>query len=681
MTRPAFRPGGRTAWTLLAVLGVWAGWRGTAPHGAALGVRDGEAARVDRRLAEEFGTPRGDVLLLSIRGLPVTADADSGRALLRTLLAPIAAHPAVLQVVSPGHALDSLLIGAPATNAVALVVLRGGTGVADAAALRLRGDDIMSAWRDRLPALSLRWTGRSLLFADLADAGTAEVRRAEWRAAIPLLLVAWWAFGGWRAALGALALAAVVVATGLGLGTALQRVIPDAGMLRLVLPLVGIGLAVDYALYLQRHGDRRVIRRAALLVTAGFAALLAAPTAELRAAGAGGIAAALLAAAVAATWPVAPRADAERGPSRWHGWVALVVRRRGLALLCGTLPLAILAWYATGLRLGTPLTAWLPDVMPSTAAIADLRAMRRTALLGTAHVLLRLPAEQGVLTPVGWEALRRTTLALRNVPGVAEVRSLTTIGTGERIVAEGVLPEAVRGATMSVDRRTALLEVIPEERLGEAGMRDLIARLRAQTPIHAGSTLEVGGPLAHALDYERAAGALLRRTVPFALGVTFLALLLMFRAPWLALKAVVLNALVVAAALGATVLVHQPPGGSLFPTVPLLAVIATFAVSMDYELFLLAGVRAARDRGVTGTAAVVEGVAATSGTIVRAAAIMVVLLLAFAAADLAPLRIAGFTLAVAVALDATLVRGVVAPALLALMAEWNWWPGDPPDRG
>jgi putative drug exporter of the RND superfamily len=152
-----------------------------------------------------------------------------------------------------------------------------------------------------------------------------------------------------------------------------------------------------------------------------------------------------------------------------------------------------------------------------------------------------------------------------------------------------------------------------------------------------------------------------------------------------ALKAVLLNLLVAAAALGATVLVFQhgfglsvlghQRMGSIFPTVPVLAFSASFGVSTDYELFLLSGVRASRERGATHRQSVVEGLATVGSTITRAALAMAGVFFAFAFSEMLPLAMMGFSLAVAVLIDATLVRLALAPATLALAGRWNWWPG------
>ena len=201
----------------------------------------------------------------------------------------------------------------------------------------------------------------------------------------------------------------------------------------------------------------------------------------------------------------------------------------------------------------------------------------------------------------------------------------------------------------------------------------------------AGASLRVGGIPALNADYEAVLGGRMLPVAALVVGGTLLALLLGFRAVVVAVKAVVLNLLSVGAALGALVLVFQDghggllaglPGGTgtVFPIVPILAFAIVFGLSMDYEVFLVARVLEARRSGLAETAAIAEGLARTGGLITSAAVIMVAVFGAFVFGNFLLIRMLGFTLAVAVLLDAVLVRSIIGPALLRLAGDWNWWP-------
>jgi RND superfamily putative drug exporter len=185
------------------------------------------------------------------------------------------------------------------------------------------------------------------------------------------------------------------------------------------------------------------------------------------------------------------------------------------------------------------------------------------------------------------------------------------------------------------------------------------------------------------------ADAISRRTplvVLLVVAGTFVALSLGFRSVLVPLKAVVLNLLTVGAALGVVVLVFQDGHGArligldgpldgTFAAVPLLVFCIVFGLSMDYEVFLLARVAESRHRGASEGAALVTGVGRSGQVITSAASIMVVVFGAFALGEFVLVKILGVALAAAVILDATLVRLVVGPALLAIAGRWNWWPG------
>ena len=201
-----------------------------------------------------------------------------------------------------------------------------------------------------------------------------------------------------------------------------------------------------------------------------------------------------------------------------------------------------------------------------------------------------------------------------------------------------------------------------------------------------GATLLVGGIPALNADYQTIVDDRLVPAMSLVVLGTFLALMVGFRSLFAAVKAIALNLFSVAASFGALVLVIQdghgsallgvPRGtGSVFPLVPIVAFAIVFGLSMDYEVFLVARVLEARRSGLNEMDAIPEGMARTAGLITSAAAIMIVVFAAFTFGDFLVVKMIGFTLAVAVLIDATLVRIVIGPALLRIAGDWNWWPG------
>jgi len=201
-----------------------------------------------------------------------------------------------------------------------------------------------------------------------------------------------------------------------------------------------------------------------------------------------------------------------------------------------------------------------------------------------------------------------------------------------------------------------------------------------------GAEIEVGGFAAASVDLQHHLLSRMPGIVALILGVTAIMLFFAFRSLLVPLKAVLLNCLSVSAAFGVTVLVFQHGYGSalfgldgptqaIFVIVPVLVFATVFGLSMDYEVFLLARVKEVFDKTGRNDHATMEGLSATASTITFAAAIMIAVFGVFAFSRVLAVQFIGFGLAVAVLLDATLIRMVLVPAIMHIAGRWNWWPG------
>jgi RND superfamily putative drug exporter len=168
----------------------------------------------------------------------------------------------------------------------------------------------------------------------------------------------------------------------------------------------------------------------------------------------------------------------------------------------------------------------------------------------------------------------------------------------------------------------------------------------------------------------------------FVLGLSFLLLLVAFRSVVIPIKAILLNLLSTGAAYGVMVLVFQEgwfadalsvKPGIIEAFVPVIIFTILFGLSMDYHVFILTRVKEARDGGMVSDEAVARGISITSGTVTSAAAIMVAVFAVFVTLQLYVIKQIGLGLAVAVFLDATIVRSVLLPATMRLLGDWNWW--------
>jgi RND superfamily putative drug exporter len=351
--------------------------------------------------------------------------------------------------------------------------------------------------------------------------------------------------------------------------------------------------------------------------------------------------------------------------------------------------LLLLAWQVRHLDTSVPRGDWLPQSAESVHALDILKQMDRDGVVQSLRVIVELPTDSIANTDAGWNALDRFTKRLASDPRCDRVISITTIAQSNRSSLPD-LPRETHRTFLSSDGRAALLEVLPR---GSVSLRDQVNWVRELRKTGApaltgvpGATLLVGGIPALNADYETIIRDRFPSVTALVVGGTLLALLWGFRSIFAALKAIALNLFSVAASFGALVFVFQKghgssllgvPGGtdSVFPLVPIVAFAIVFGLSMDYEVFLVARVLEARRSGLSEVDAIPEGLARTAGLITSAAAIMIVVFGAFTFGDFLVVKMIGFTLAVAVLIDATLVRIVIGPALLRIAGDWNWWPG------
>src|SRR5215213_4550938 len=200
-----------------------------------------------------------------------------------------------------------------------------------------------------------------------------------------------------------------------------------------------------------------------------------------------------------------------------------------------------------------------------------------------------------------------------------------------------------------------------------------------------GVSFLVGGLSAGQKDFISSLYGKAPYAAAFVLSVTYLILLVTFRSVFIPLKAVIVNILSLTASFGAMVFVFQDgnlsgllnftPLGFVDATLPILMFCTIFGVSMDYEVFLLSRIREAYEYGESNTASVAKGLTSTAGIITSAAAIIVVVTGAFAFTGIVTTKAIGLGLAVAVFVDATIIRVLLVPATMRILGDWNWWPG------
>ena len=641
--------------------------------------------------------PAGEsVLVTSERGPLDTAAAD---ALLVDLARRLAAVPDVAAVGAPVASADG--------SALRLdVELAGDPGEATSTVAPVLAE--VSAQDGRPDGLRVESVGAGSLDRGVNQVLEDDFSRAELLSVPVALLVLLVAFGAVLAAGVPVLLALTSVTAALGLGAVASHVVPAGDPTSSVVLLLGMAVGVDYSLfYLRRAREERVrgatprsaVERAAatsghavvvsgVSVCAAMAALVVAGLPVFTSMAVGVV----LVVAVAVTGslvalpavlvllgdrvdrPRVPflgrrraRADADpQGSRMWRAVLRPVLARPAVAVgVSGGVMLA-LALPALGLRTALPGPETLGDDIPALAALERLdTAFPSTASSHVVGVRSDTPAQGAAAVS-----------ALRGLAGDVEAAG---------IAAAGVDAPVVRAAD---DGRDALL-VVPVA--GEAGgpealrTADLLADDLAPAALDGlpGVRWAVAGDTVGGAEFDQR----LADRLPLVAGLVVLltggVVLAAFRAPVVALTAVALNLLSIGAALGVLVLVFQSTwaegllgfsgNGAVVSWLPLFLLVVLSGLSTDYHVFVVSRVREEALAGRPTRDAVREGVVRTAGVVSSAAAVMVAVFAIFGSLSTLDMKQMGVGLAVAVALDATVVRAVLLPGVMALLGRWNWW--------
>jgi RND superfamily putative drug exporter len=460
-------------------------------------------------------------------------------------------------------------------------------------------------------------------------------------------------------------------------------------IVQFLIALIGLGIAIDYALLVvvrwreeRRAGveNEQAVRKAmqhagsavvfsGTTVAISLLALVAVPVPVLRSIGIAGLLIALVSVAVATTLlPVVlakvgprldwPRSRRDESASRaWSAWARLIVRHRWAAAIASTAVLVALVAAASTIQLGNPRADSLAQAGPARAALEQLE----DSGIGT-----------GPLSP--FDALVRSGDADEVARALAEV-------------------DGVRRAAAPAEWQrgeTALVTVIPDSDGNTPAGRETLERVRAAAEALPADVM-VGGEAAQSADFIDAVYGNFPLMVALIAGLTFLLLARAFRSLILPLKAVLLNLLSVAAAWGLIVLVFQHGLGSgaiwgieateaINVEMPVVVFAFLFGISMDYQVFIMSRMREAYDRTRSTESAVVEGIGRTGRLVTSAALILGLAFVAFAATPGTEAKIFATALGGGILIDATIIRGILAPAAVAILGRWNWWLPQRPAR-
>jgi uncharacterized membrane protein YdfJ with MMPL/SSD domain len=347
------------------------------------------------------------------------------------------------------------------------------------------------------------------------------------------------------------------------------------------------------------------------------------------------------------------------GESRfWARWTAAVMRRPALSAVLAASILLVLAIPALSLEYGNGALRMFPED----------HEVRRGAELAAAQV------GAGASSPLLIVAEFRRGTAADNQAAIDRYEQRVAATPGVASVAE---PQ------VSDDGRAVLLRVVQETDPESREALALVDRLRADHSLDRVANVDVGGSSAQAQDLNRLISGGLWKIFLFVMVCSYVVLLVVLRSVLLPLKAVLMNLLSIAACYGVLVGVFQygwldgitgyDSLGYINTVTPPLLLAIVFGLSMDYEVFLLSRIRERYLATGDNRRAVAEGLQASAKVITSAALIMVVVFGTFTLTGVPQIKEIGVGLAVAIALDATLVRLVLVPATMELMGDWNWW--------
>ncbi|MCZ7683872.1 MAG: MMPL family transporter [Sandaracinaceae bacterium] len=715
----------RRPWTVLAVSAlVLVASSAVIARGGALSTgetRGTESDAARRAIDRELHMPGTSSFAIVFSSDTLTTDDPAFGSAMTHALAPLRRDPHVARVIAPDEAppiTGGHLISEDYRHALAIVTLREEYREAIRIYPSLRA-------RVQPGVLEASFTGHLAFRSDLDRTLEEDLILAE-VISIPLaLIVLLLVFRTFVSALLPVGVGGLAVASGVAGIMALSRV-ADVPMYAInVVSLIGTGMAIDYSLFIvSRYRDElasgksyddalvdavstagRAVTFSGLAVGVGLSGLVFFRGSFLAGLGLAGAIVVLLSVIFALTFLPAllkvlgSRVDAGRVPftrraePAGRGWRVLVgwVMKRPLLVLLPTLVLV--------LTLGAPFRHLRMAQADITALPRTSEARRGWELMQRAFpdeaanrilVVVRFPSSPA-LNRQRALALYDLSQRIRRMPAVRDVQSVVDLGEMFNREATAIIAETPREDLMdddlgfardaTVGRSLVVLTVLADVEPSSDEARSLVRRIRSVGPVGDG-TVTVTGQSASDVDVEELVLARAPYAVGFVVVLTYLTLLLLLRSVILPAKAVLMNFLSIAASFGALVWIFQDghlsdvlrfERGPIDPALPVLLFCAVFGLSMDYEVLMLTRMQEEYAKDGDNARAVAEGLARSGRLITSAAAIMVAVFIAFSIGEVLMVKAMGVGMALAIALDATLVRILIVPSTMRLFGDFNWW--------
>ncbi len=660
--------------------------------GAEQGV--GESGRADRAIGSAFPKTAEEQVLIKAKDGATTADPEF-RAAITDVTGRLKRTEHVRDLRSP---LDRGNAGQLSPDGDSALVLFKIDGDEDQAGERVDATlAAVAAAQKAHPRFAVEQFGDASADKAISKSYEDDFKRAETLSLPITLVILVVAFGALVAASIPLLLALSAVMGTLGVVGLVSQVAPVSESISSVLLLIGLAVGVDYSMfYLRREREERAAGRSprqaldVAAATSGRAVLISGFTVMIAMAGmylAGNSTFAsfgtgtiiVVAAGMIGSLTVLPavlsalgdKVEKGRvpglgrvrrgGESRaWGALVTRVMRRPKLAAAASVALLVALAIPALGMNTEQSGLDSLPSDLPIVQTYERIQAEFPGG-----------PAPAEVVV----QADDVTAPEVRGA--IADLR--------EQAKASGAGQEPIT-TEVSPDRSTALVAVpMKGDGFDEESQAALTTIREDVVPATVGKVaqVDVTGDAAGTRDFNDSMKAHLPYVFAFVLSLAFVLLLVTFRSVVIPLKAIVLNLLSVGAAYGVLTLVFQhgwfesllgfESSGAITAWLPLFLFVVLFGLSMDYHVFILSRIREAVDRGMSTDDAVAHGIRSTAGVVTSAAVVMVAVFAIFASLGMLEMKQMGVGLAVAILIDATIVRGVLLPASMKLLGDWNWW--------
>ena len=710
----------------LSVYGLMAG--GTLSSGNS-GTSGLEAARANTLIVQQLtsGQPNSSSFLLIFGSQSRSATDPGFRADVESALAPITNDPRVTAVHTPYNAptaaAASSFVSKDGHEALVRVDINssGNRAVADYAALRSQVHS---------PSLSITGTGQVPINHAFNTTLESDLQRAETVSLPVALLLLLLIFGSVVAAGLPLGVGVLTIVAGLA-GTFLLSRVTDVSQYALnVVTLIGLGIAIDYSLFVvNRYRSElaagagredalaktmatagRAITFSGVTVAVGLSAMLFYQGTFLASMGAaGGI---VVAAAIVYGLTFLPallailgtrvnrlslpfaRRPPVAGRGMWHRMASWVMRRPVLVLVPALGILVVLGTPFMHLRLANGDVDQLPPGLEARQGYDNLVKSFPGQDQTDFSVVVRYPEGTSPLTAARIGDQYDFSRRLAAIPGVLRVTGIYSADPAlgradyQRLFAgdPSQLPVDARQAmSQSVGKNIVLMTAVSNQPASSDGARNILKAIRSEQ-VGGGGQVMVTGQTAYDVDIIKFIVGRTPIAVGFVILVTYVVLFLLTGSVVLPLKAVILNLLSISASFGALVWIFQDghlsgllgfTPQSVDPSVPVILFAIVFGMSMDYEVLLVSRIHEEYARTRDNTLAVAEGLERSGRLITGAAAIMVAVFLAFGLAEVELIKSIGIGLAVAVALDATIVRALIVPAVMRLVGRYNWWAPSP----